>query len=359
MSGPQRFPHPEPAAPVESASPGKPAPELTDAALERLMPMHLVLSGDGTILKAARTLRRLRPDMRLEGMNFFELFELRRPRGATRVDEMLKAEGGRLSLAFQKDSHGHFKAVAVPLANGQGALLNLSFGFTIVDAVQTYDLTAGDFAGTDLAIEMLYLVEAKSAALHESKKLNQRLQGAKIAAEEQAYTDTLTGLKNRRAMDHVMARLTREKIPFGLLHLDLDYFKQVNDTHGHAAGDEVLQGVAEILVHETRETDIVARVGGDEFVLVFKKLADIDILREIANRIIHRLEEPIPYNDTQLEISGSIGITTSLRVGSATPEEMLEIADLALYTSKRAGRGRATVAPIVGASSDDLTGNQP
>ncbi|WP_317709931.1 GGDEF domain-containing protein [Tropicimonas sp. TH_r6] len=327
---------------------------MTDAALERLMPMHLVLSADGRIVKAARTLRRLRPDICLEGVNFFELFELRRPRGSSRVEELLKAEGGRLSLAFRQESHGHFKAVAVPLEDGNGALVNLSFGFAIVDAVQAYDLTAGDFAGTDLAIEMLYLVEAKSAALHESKKLNQRLQGAKIAAEEQAFTDTLTGLKNRRAMDHVMSRLTRERIPFGLLHLDLDYFKQVNDMHGHAAGDEVLQVVAEILVHETRDTDIVARVGGDEFVLVFKQLSEVNVLLEIANRIIRRLEEPIPYNDAYLAISGSIGITTSLRVGVATPEEMLEIADLALYASKRAGRGRATVAPIADASPEDV-----
>jgi len=73
-----------------------------------------------------------------------------------------------------------------------------------------------------------------------SRTLNQRLQGAKIAAEEQAFTDTLTGLKNRRALNLVLARLSEAKVPFTVMQLDLDYFKAVNDTYGHAAGDHVL-----------------------------------------------------------------------------------------------------------------------
>lgn len=86
------------------------------------------------------------------------------------------------------------------------SIVNLSFGISVVDAVSDYSLNSADFAATDLTIEMLYLVEAKSAAMEASRKLNLRLQGAMIAAEEQAFTDTLTGLKNRRAMDHVLAR---------------------------------------------------------------------------------------------------------------------------------------------------------
>lgn len=323
----------------------EPAPMLDDDALERLMPMHILVGSDGRIRKAARTLRKLRPEVQFEGADFFEEFEMRRPRGATSLDDLLSAEGGRLSLAFKKRSHGHFKAVVVPLRDGSGVLLNLSFGFSLVDAVRAYDLTAGDFAATDMAIEMLYLVEAKSAAFIESKKLNMRLQGAKIAAEEQAFTDTLTGLKNRRAMDHVLSRLIENRVPFGLLHLDLDFFKEVNDTFGHAAGDEVLQVVARILVHETRQSDIVARIGGDEFVMIFQRLVDLDRLSEISERIITRLEQPIAYKETYLGISGSIGYTTSFRTVFSSADELLAAADLALYASKHAGRGRATPAP--------------
>ncbi|MFV0333875.1 MAG: diguanylate cyclase domain-containing protein [Tropicimonas sp.] len=321
-------------------------------ALEQLMPMHLVVDADGTIRRATRTLRKLQPQAPLEGASLFDVFTMRRPRGARNVADLLQAEGGRLSLTFRSGGHGHLKAVIVPLSNGGGALVNFSFGFSLVEAVRAYDLVSGDFAGTDLAIEMLYLVEAKSAALNESKKLNLRLQGAKIAAQEQAFTDTLTGLKNRRAMDHILERMMREGVPFALMHLDLDYFKDINDTYGHAAGDEMLQAVARILVKETRATDVVARIGGDEFVLILQGLLDIRILRDIAERIIRRLEEPVAYNDARLQISASIGLTTSERSRSATIEELLQEADLALYASKRAGRGRVTIVP---AGNDDET----
>ncbi len=312
--------------------------------LDRLMPMHLVVGLDGTILRVAPTLQKLRPGQILNGASFWELFELRRPRRLASVSEMLATEDGRLALMFRTGIRTSFKAIIVPLPCDNGALINLSFGISVVEAVRAYDLTVRDFSGTDLAVEMLYLVEAKSAALHESKKLNLRLEGAKVAAEEQAFTDTLTGLKNRRAMDHVVGRLLGEQAPFALMQIDLDFFKQVNDTYGHAAGDEVLQAVARVLVAETRQTDMVARVGGDEFVLVFMGVADLANLELLAKRIISRLEEPIPFGEADLKVSGSIGLTsTEIRPG-ATMEELLQDADMALYSSKHAGRSCCTIA---------------
>ena len=123
-------------------------------------------------------------------------------------------------------------------------------------------LSGADFPVTDLAVELLFLVEANTAAMEASRHLNLRLQGAKIGAEEQAYTDTLTGLKNRRALEHILARLRITHASFALLRLDLDCFKSVNDTRGHSAGDHVLQQVAHRMVHETRDSDTIARVGG-------------------------------------------------------------------------------------------------
>ncbi|MFV0361289.1 GGDEF domain-containing protein, partial [Tropicimonas sp.] len=257
--------------------------------------------------------------------------------------DLLGADSGRLSLSFREGEEGTFKAVIVPLPCGAGALINLSFGIGVVDAVRDYSLTLSDFATTDLAVEMLYLVEAKSAALAASRKLNLRLQGARAAAEEQAYTDTLTGLKNRRAMDQVLRRLAANAVPFGLVHLDLDFFKSVNDSYGHAAGDEVLQAVARILISETRNTDTVARVGGDEFVLIFQELVDTDRLRAISERIIAQLEQPVPFGAASCRISGSIGIVTSAMHERAEADSLLRQADAALYASKHAGRGRVTV----------------
>lgn len=185
---------------------------------------------------------------------------------------------------------------------------------------------------------MLFLVEANSAAMDASRKLTRQLQIAKIAAEEQAFTDTLTGLKNRRAMDHILTRMIDAGQGFALMHLDLDFFKLVNDTLGHAAGDFVLETVARIMVEETRDEDVVARIGGDEFVLIFHRLCDRTRLEEIARRVIARLEVPIPWQGESCRISASIGTTLSIDYPFPEAAQMLSDADQALYAAKRAGR---------------------
>ncbi|MBU2868825.1 GGDEF domain-containing protein [Pacificibacter marinus] len=309
--------------------------------LDLLMPMHLILDETGVICGVGPTLCKLRSETALLGQNVFDIFELRddgRPKG-----DCLLPTDKKLYLTFKDGVPTTLKGVATPVAGCDGLLLNLSFGISVVDSVREYRLTAGDFAATDLAVEMLYLVEAKSAVLEETKQLNMRLQGAKVAAEEQAFTDTLTGLKNRRAMDHVLDRMIRGSIPFALMHLDLDYFKDVNDTLGHAAGDAVLQKVAKILVQETRGDDMVARVGGDEFILILHKMTEADRLMKTAKRIISQLEVPVPFGDTVCRISGSIGITTTDVYEAIDSDQMMHDADTALYASKHQGRACANM----------------
>ena len=164
-----------------------------------------------------------------------------------------------------------------------------------------------------------------------------------IAAEEQAFTDTLTGLKNRRAMDLVLSRKLGLGDSFACMHLDLDYFKAINDTYGHAAGDHVLQVAAQVLVDETRAQDTIARVGGDEFVLLIDQIDDPDRISQIATRMIARLEEPVPFNGHVCRISGSSGSVHVSQIENPTAEALLHAADVALYASKGAGRGRHTV----------------
>ena len=171
--------------------------------------------------------------------------------------------------------------------------------------------------------------------------MNLRLQGAKIAAEEQAFTDTLTGLKNRRAMDHILERLITSGRDFALMHLDLDYFKQVNDTLGHAAGDAVLQHVARVMVDCTRQSDTVARVGGDEFVLIFNDLRDERQLQALAERLIREIEVPIPFGGKECKISASAGTTLSIwHDGTVSAARILNESDAALYAAKGAGRAQ-------------------
>jgi len=317
---------------------------LSPDAVALLMPMHVWLTPGGRIRRVGPTLQKLRPGMLLTGHRFLDVFKVRRPRSARSIDGLMLARGTRLQLAFRDPPGTALKGLLIGLDDTDGALINLSFGISVVDAVADYGLTVGDFAATDLTVEMLYLVEAKSAVMDESRKLNQRLQGARIAAEEQAFTDTLTGLKNRRAMDHVMNRLLDDTHTFGLMHLDLDYFKSVNDTFGHAAGDHVLQHVARILVEETRRNDTVVRVGGDEFVLIFEGPLDAPRLDVVARRIIARLEQPIPFEGNLCRVSASIGTTLSSFYETPSGETMLHDADMALYASKHAGRARVTLA---------------
>ena len=313
--------------------------ELSDV-LDVICPMHLMLDETGHVIHAGPTLGKLWQNDDLSGARFLEMFEVLRPRGIVDMAGLLAARREKLHLRKRADPRSAIKGVLMPYGAINGAVVNLSFGISIMDGVRDYALAATDFAATDLTIEMLYLMEAKSAAMEASRKLNLRLQGAMIAAEEQAFTDTLTGLKNRRAVDHILPRLIACGEGFALMQMDLDYFKAVNDTYGHAAGDEVLQHVARALVEETRERDCVARIGGDEFVLIFEGLTRRDRLSDIARRIIARIEEPVTYKDDQCRISSSIGIALSTECVPLNEEQILANADAALYDCKDLGRAQ-------------------
>jgi diguanylate cyclase (GGDEF)-like protein len=307
--------------------------------------MHARLDRQGRIVHAGPMLAKLDSRSGVVGRHFVDLFELRRPRIGDRLEALMDGGTARLRLRLRQPPEIGMKGVLVPVHGG--ALVNLSFGIALQDAVRDFALTAGDFAATDLAVEMLYLIEAKSAAMEASRKLNLRLQGARIAAEEKAFTDTLTGLGNRRVLDPVLTRLIDADSAFALLNLDLDFFKAVNDTLGHAAGDHVLQQAASIMRAETRDRDQVLRLGGDEFVLILEGPVDRAGVDDIAMRLIARLQEPMTWEGRPLGISVSIGATLSRTYGMQEPgvmiARMMEDADRALYAAKAGGRGRHVV----------------
>ncbi|MBV2358478.1 diguanylate cyclase [Thalassococcus sp. CAU 1522] len=308
------------------------------AILNDLCPMHVVIDASGHVRQTGPTLAKLVGDDPLEGTRFLERFEVYRPRSVSGMAELLAAAGRKLHLRLRDARRTAMKGVLVPDGRG-GAVVKMSFGMGVVDAVRDFALTSRDFEATDLTVEMLYLVEAKSAAMEASRTLNLRLQGAKIAAEERAYTDTLTGLRNRRAADHVLAQAAASDGAFAVLHVDLDFFKDVNDTLGHAAGDRMLRQAAQVMTDLIRKGDMAARVGGDEFVILLSGLSDRGAVSSIARRLIDGIEKPVPFGGRSCTVSASIGIVVVTDPGRE-PAGILAEADAALYAAKRAGRGR-------------------
>lgn len=157
----------------------------------------------------------------------------------------------------------------------------------------------------------------------------------------QAMHDGLTGLPNRvlllRRLGEALERGRQNGFRCSLLYLDLDGFKKVNDSLGHAAGDAVLTAVAERLRAAVRPSDVVARLGGDEFVLLVDDVVDTDVVAEIANRVRAAISRPIRVADRSIMVGCSIGIAVS---DHSTPVALLQAADTALYRAKERGRNR-------------------
>lgn len=175
----------------------------------------------------------------------------------------------------------------------------------------------------------------------------------KLAAENAlalAEHDHLTGLANRLGLRKALLPLLGEgprsgHVPLALMMLDLDWFKQVNDTHGHEAGDEVLRVVAQRLQRNVRPNDTIARVGGDEFVLVIRDSAE-SATALMGERLIASISEPIALsNGVEVHVGASIGIAFA-REGCASIESLMKAADDAMYQAKRAGRSRCRMANV-------------
>ncbi|MDD9924111.1 MAG: GGDEF domain-containing protein [Boseongicola sp.] len=322
------------------------AVDIEAAELGRLMPMYVHLSNDGIILAAGPTLSKI-AGRQLVGKGFLDVLEVRRPRSITTFQVLRNHLDNTLHLSLRGDPPTLFRAVAARTGGqGGGILLNLSFGIHVYDAVSQHRLNLSDFAATDLAIEMLYLKEAKSAAMDESRRLNERLETARRVAQETAVTDLLTGLPNRRGFELKISERMGRNEPFAVMVLDLDFFKAVNDTLGHEAGDVVLQTAAKRFLNCMRRGDVVARMGGDEFLGLCDGTADPDHLKAVGERLIESLEAPIEYHGRECKVSASIGIVVAEDDGNTTLAELLKMADEALYVSKRNGRGQVSIAGI-------------
>ena len=159
--------------------------------------------------------------------------------------------------------------------------------------------------------------------------------------QRMAHNDPLTDLPNRRLffdrLQHAISNAKRSGKLLGLLYVDLDHFKEINDTHGHAAGDEVLTNVAHLLGSVTRSGDTVARIGGDEFVILFENIENRATLLGIARKLLDLLQNRLLIDGKDLQVRASLGISLYPQDGSDA-QTLLQNADRAMYSSKRSGR---------------------
>ena len=210
------------------------------------------------------------------------------------------------------------------------------------------DLVEGMEAGADDYLTKPFQAPELRVRLRAGRRileLQHQLMAAREALREQATHDGLTGLLNRcailRTLDRELTRASRERHALAVLMVDLDRFKHINDTHGHAAGDAVLREAARRMREAVRNYDSVGRYGGEEFVIVLPgcdetgSLAHADRIRQTFAR------EPFRVEQLELTVTSSIGVSFRTDPSENDSHELLREADLALYLAKANGRNRA------------------
>ena len=173
-------------------------------------------------------------------------------------------------------------------------------------------------------------------ALGINRDISDRVNEAK-RLEHLAYYDYLTQIPNRyllfNRLEHLILQSERSKSIFALLYIDLDKFKVINDTKGHTFGDKVLREVADRLKKSIRNSDTVARIGGDEFIVLLENISNKDDVPIMVETLINSLNSPIDISGEKLEISCSVGVSIYPDEGT-TADALIAVADKAMYNVK-------------------------
>jgi diguanylate cyclase (GGDEF)-like protein len=197
------------------------------------------------------------------------------------------------------------------------------------DGSRTQDI--GDLDRDLLQLMSLFVAAALERAAHAER------------IQQLAFYDALTGLPNRvlfgDRITQAMNAAKRYKRGFAVMYLDLDNFKAINDRYGHPVGDLVLRGVAERLVLALRESDTIARFGGDEFVILQPVVNAAGDAADLAKKVVEAMQAPFTIENVDHVVHTSIGIALFPQDGN-TPDELMDRADRALYRAKHAGRNR-------------------
>ena len=253
----------------------------------------------------------------------------------------------RLSDAFNYLVRGRFDAILLDLSLPDGHGLSTLGQIQAINPTIPIIVLSG-YSDQTLAVQAVqhgaqdYLVKGQGQPELLARSIRYAIE-RKRAEERLTYLaqyDQLTGLVNRTLfrdrLIHAMARSKRLQQPMGLMLLDLDRFKPVNDTLGHEAGDKILKGVADRLKDCVREVDTVARMGGDEFTIILEGFSDEDDITRVAERITKSLAEPFHLGVNEASIGVSIGITI-YPTDDQEIDDLLRHADAAMYRAKQEG----------------------
>jgi diguanylate cyclase (GGDEF)-like protein len=227
--------------------------------------------------------------------------------------------------------------VVVALATGEPIIARIrdDVRFQVSTSGVLLSFTPCVAGAIDFSMWLLPLLLLPIAAVHRSATLA-------TERERQALHDSLTGLPNRLLLQdrttRVLVEAARTNASTAVMLIDLDHFKEINDTLGHHVGDQLLQAVASRLRGAMREDDTVARLGGDEFALLASDFTEASEIYAVADRLVDALREPFVIEEVRLQVQASIGIAVSPDHGDDT-RTLLQRADVALYTAKEA-RGR-------------------
>ncbi|WP_394789558.1 diguanylate cyclase domain-containing protein [Rhodoferax sp.] len=219
--------------------------------------------------------------------------------------------------------------------------------FASHDSVEDWEVELKDFEGGSfwaLVSAQRIHYQGRQYLLSALNNIEQRKR-AQDALHHRAYHDDLTGLPNRAmcmdALRRILSKSERKSDVFSILFIDLDHFKQVNDSLGHEAGDQLLQLVAQRIRACVRSGDLVARLGGDEFIVAIEEHHDFAELHDIADKILHTLEPVYMLCGHGIHVTASIGISTYPQDGTDL-QQLLTHADNAMYQAKNSGRNHAS-----------------
>ena len=267
----------------------------------------------------------------------FVVYHFDRDRGIALTVSLLVLSFG----AFRFDTREFLTAAGVVLA-GYAAVINLLFWLK-PDLVNVW-LEAFQWITLAFVLPCFAVIGGRLSELRQRvRRTNEELSSALGMIQKLATHDTLTALPNRALFNeelvHAIAQAQRHKRSLALFFLDLDRFKFINDTLGHAVGDRVLQEAARRLTAAVRASDLVARLGGDEFVLLVEDFHDSAVLSEIAGKVLEAFAPTFTIDGQELALSVSVGICTYPADG-VDAQVLVSNADIAMYRAKEQGRNR-------------------